>query len=253
MGAYSKDALYFVVSMFVPIGYGETDLIPHDSIWHPLIGWACWAIPVYMLCRMIRHWLTQRQSQAWIKNLVVTVIAGGFLVGAVFALVAFDTRKKNDVQEEVSRNITPTVYPPLTENVMESVFSLKNGSAKTTISSGLMFCGIYQILGQKDGLPIEIGELSSAAVPNASLLLPGDSRSEPCLMIWSQKVDKATCVDMKLWMRYQIEPQKAVTKDVDFRLVGYQSRGGTFNWYPEPTTSEVKYCDYFRRQIAPPS
>lgn len=246
---YSKDFIYFVVSMFVPVGYGEVDLIPRDSIWHPVIGWVCWAIPAFFFCLILWNRISIRK----IARFLVVPIALVFISGAVLAIRSIVDRKDSEIQEEVFRNLSPHVLPPLTDNPMESVFSITNGSGKTTVQSGMLFCGINQILGDKGGVPVTIGKLSSAAIPNVSRLIPGDSRSEPCLMIWSKYVDRTQCVDMKLWMRYTIEPQPSVTKEKWFRLVGYQSRGGTFNWYPEPVGSEMDYCDYFKRQIAPPN
>jgi hypothetical protein len=182
----------------------------------------------------------------------LVAIAAGFICGAAFAINAFATRKINNEQDEAFRNLSPHALPPLTENVMESVFSVTNGSSKTTIESKTMYCGINQILGNKNGTPINISKLSTpAAVPNPSRLVPGDSRSDPCLVIWSQLVEKTECVDMSLWMQYTIESQPLVQKERWFRLVGYQARGGSFNWYPESTDSKTDYCDYFRRQITP--
>ena len=249
---YSKDFIYFALSLFVPIGYGEVDVVPRDSIWHPVVGWICWAIPVYLFARIIWNRMSLKQTRPRVKVLVVLLMAVIFISGVTFALKSFVERKQNEEQEEVSRNLSPHVLPPLTENVMESVFSVTNGSGKTTIPSGMLFCGINQILGEKNGVPVTIGQLSTTAVSNASRLIPGDSRSEPCLMFWSTLVQKTRCVDMKLWMRYTIERQPSVTREKWFRLVGYQSRGGAFNWYPEPISSEMDYCDYFKRQTAPP-
>jgi len=249
-GAYSKDFIYFVVSLFFPQGYGEVDLFPRDSVSHPIVGWICWAIPLFPFCHIL--WNRLSSKPLFVRTIVVVTISAGFLTLASFAINSFIDRQRQTEQEEVSRNLSPHVLPPITENVMESVFSVTNGSSKTAIQSGMLFCGINQILGDKDGMPVKIGQLSSTAVPNASRLIPGDSRSEPCLMYWSTLVKKTQCVDMKLWMRYTIEPQPFVTREKWFRLVGYQSRGGGFNWYPEPVDSQMDYCDYFKRQTAPP-
>lgn len=251
-GVYSKDFVYFAVSLFIPLGYGEVDLIPHESIAHPIVGWICWTIPVVIGLRWVWHWLSTKGMRRWVNIALVVVLGLGFCLGALLALKAWVNRRDQEEQEEVSRNLTYEVLPPLTENVMESVFSIANRSSKTTISSGQLFCGINWMFGEMNGQPRTVGQLSSAAIPNASRLTPGDSRSEPCLMLWSKFLQKTSCVDMKLWMRYTIEPQPNVIKEKSFHLVGYQARGGNFNWYPETLDSAIDYCDYFKRQIAPP-
>jgi len=228
------------------------DLVPRESVWHVVFGWLCWAIPLAFLSNMLWIYLASKEKSLVFKIGALVLIGLLFLTAASASVHASITRQRQAEQEEVKRNIVPSVLPPLTENIMESVFSVTNKSSRTTISSGQLFCGINQILGENQGRPVRIGRLSSAAVPNAYQLLPGDSRSEPCLMLWSTLVQKVQCADMDLWMEYAIEPQPRSTQRKRFRLVGYQSRGGSFNWYPEPASSDVDYCDYFRRQTAPP-
>src|SRR5882762_215617 len=199
--------------MFIPLGYGEVELIPHDSVWHPIVGWCCFAVPTFVASHIMWKRLAKIAIRKLYRIVAITMIASGFLGIAGLAINSFLAKQQESEQEEISRNLTAHVLPPLTENAMESVFSLANGSGKTAISSGMLYCGINQILGDKDGVPVSIGKLSSTAVPNASGLIPGDSRSEPCLMIWSTLVKRTQCVDMKLWMRYSIEPQPSVTRE----------------------------------------
>jgi hypothetical protein len=250
---YTKDFIYFVVSMLLPLGYGEVDLISRVSVWHVVFGWLCWAVPSFIGGQILWRWLASKKIIPSRRIIAITAIAIIFFGLATKSVLAFINRQQEEQQEEVKRNLVTSVLPPLTENVMESVFSVTNRSSRTTIGSGTLFCGINQLLGENKGVPVNIGQLSTTAVPNASRLVPGDSRSEPCLMLWSNLVQTAKCVDMDLSMKYTIEPQPESEQEKVFRLVGYQSRGGQFNWYPEPTSSQLDYCDYFRRQTAAPN
>ena len=250
---YSKDFIYFAVSMFVPVGYGEVDLIPRDSLWHPIIGWICWFIPVYMGLRMLSHWLKGKRWNIPLNagRLVVGALLIVYILGAISALRLWVERKHQGEQDDVARNLSIRVLSPLTENALESVFSVTNGSRSLAISSKTLHCGILNLHGAKNGMPISIETLNTTAVPNAAEMMPGDSRSEPCLMGWSSLVETTQCADMLLWLEYRIETQPSIAKEKEFRLAGYQARGGSFNWYPEPVKSETNYCDFFSKQVAP--
>jgi hypothetical protein len=249
---YSKDFFYFVVSLLVPLGYGELDLFPRASVWHVVFGWFCWALPLFFFSHLVWIWLISKQRGIVLRMMVMTIIFILFLSSAATSINGFVGRQRQEERDEIFRSLSPRVYPGLTENVMESVFSVTNGSSRTAIN-GMLFCGVNQIKGENHGTPVTIGQLSSAAVPNSSELKPGDSRSEPCLMMWSNLVQTARCADIELWMKYTLESQPRIMNQKWFRLVGYQSRGGGFNWYPEPVDSNMDYCDYFRRQTAPPN
>jgi len=115
---FDKDFIYFAMSLFVPIGYGETDLIPRDSIAHPIVAWICWVIPIAMGGRIIWHRMTQRALHTGVKVVVAAAIAIGLFTAAFFALKSFVDRKNKDVQDEGARNLSTHVLPPLTENVI---------------------------------------------------------------------------------------------------------------------------------------
>lgn len=142
---YTKDFIYFVVSMLLPLGYGEVDLISRASVWHVVFGWLCWAVPLFVACHILWRKLSSKQISLIWRLLVTTVIAMGFLGLATKSVSAFLNRQREEQQEEVKRNLVPSVLPPLTENIMESVFSVTNKSSKTTIGEECFFAALTRL------------------------------------------------------------------------------------------------------------
>ena len=252
---YGRDLVLAIVFTCLPWGYGETELIPRENIWHPIVGWVLWAFPVAIGIHMIWMWLGSKNQSRSRRTAVVIALTGAFLFLATSSVKAFVGRQMQQEQNDVFEKLSARVELPAAGDVMNGFFVLSNGSKTRIAEAGS--CVIHAIVGTHAAL----SGFTSIGFPSGGSLGPGgEAQSFQCLKpAVPQLVGVVVCADVELLVNYSLESQAAVKKEKYFRFTGYRD-ADQFIFVPQPSSGATnnepngsQYCGKYLPRPHPAS